>query len=353
MSKLEPELADPGRGVTGLAYYQAKLYEGVKVQETDQAPSEPATEPFLIHEVIPGTQAAFRPLATAAPVEYEEPGGSAEELEGFRLSAAQAGVWAVAGSPDPLAGITALRLDESGLRQVPLSDPSGFLRAGTQLRGLAADPGTAAAWVSVKENNEAGAGVRAHVALIGADGKVETVAPLPLEGEGGGPTRTGRADRLRGGRTVLDGDRHGLALPPRPTPGATDTALHTGLISFRPADNSLPSEPPVFLPEDNSGANEEKEKEKLEIIQEPLPKRKPALLAKLHQKLVGHTLELTFVLRAKAHVQLLARRQGAVVAKTKRYTMAAGPGSLRLTLDPRRWPTKLDLQVHEVKGKKK
>ena len=49
-------------------------------------------------------------------------------------------------------------------------------------------------------------------------------------------------------------------------------------------------------------------------------------------------------------MQLLARRKGHVVAKTKRYTMAKGRHSLRLRLDPKRWPTKLDLQAHAVKG---
>ena len=353
LSKLEPELADPGRNVTGLAYWEGKLYEGVEVQPTDQAASEPAAEPFLIHEVLPGTQAAFRPLPTVAPVEYAEPGGGAEELEGFRLSAAQAGLWAVAGSSGSLAGLTALRLDGSGLRQVALSDPSGFLRTGTQLRGLAAEPGSGAAWVSVKESSEGGAGVRAHVALIAADGKVETVAPLPLDGEGGGPRGPAGPIACAAAEQCWMATSTGWLFHLGPPPGAVDQALHTGVITFRPADNSLPSEPPVFLPEDNSGANEEKEKEKLEIIQEPLPKRKPALVTKLKQKLVGHTLELSFVLRVKAHVQLLAERQGKVVAKTPRYTMAPGPRQLRLTLDPKRWPTKLDLQAHELKGKKK
>ena len=51
-------------------------------------------------------------------------------------------------------------------------------------------------------------------------------------------------------------------------------------------------------------------------------------------------------------MQLVARRKGKVVAKTKRYTMAKGRRSLRLPLDPKRWPTKLDLQVHAVKKRK-
>jgi len=33
--------------------------------------------------------------------------------------------------------------------------------------------------------------------------------------------------------------------------------------------------------------------------------------------------------------------------------MGRGHWSLRLRLDPKRWPTSLDFQVHEVKGGKK
>jgi hypothetical protein len=356
LSKLEPELQDPGRSVTGLAYDRGTLYEGVKVEAGDQATGEPEGEPFLLHEVIPGTQVGFRPLAATAPVEYGEGGATAEELEGFRLSDAGEGLWAVSGSTNGAPGqITALRLEGGVLSQLPLVDPSGTLATHTRLTGLAADPGRDAAWIAFKGTNEAQPSFRARVALVNADGTVETVAPLPLEGEGGGargpagPITCAAAEQCW--MATSTGWLFHLGPPPAEGPN-TDLAMHV-LIGFRPADNSLPSQPPVFLPEDNSGANEEKEEEKFEIEPESIPKRKPPVLSHLHQVLVGHTLELTFVLRAKAHVQLLAKLKGKVVAKTRRFTMPAGHRSLRLKLDPKRWPTKLDLQVHQIKGKKK
>ena len=356
LSKLEPELQDPGRSVTGLAYDGNTLYEGVRVEEGDQAAAEPEGEPFLLHEVIPGTQAEFNPLASTAPVAYGEAGASAAELEGFRLSDAGEGLWAVAGATNGApAQVTALRLEAGVLSQLPLDDPSGTLATHTRLTGLAADPGRDAAWIGFKGPSEVLPSVRARVALINADGTVEAVAPLPLEGEGGGPRGPAGPIACAAAEQCWMATSTGwlFHLGPPPAEGANaDPAMHT-LISFRPADNSLPSQPPVFLPEDNSGANEEKEEQKFEIEPEQIPKHVPALLSKLHQKLVGHTLELTFVLRAKAHVQLLAKLKGKVVAKTKRYTMPAGHRSLRLKLDPKRWPNKLDLQVHQVKGKQK
>jgi hypothetical protein len=62
-------------------------------------------------------------------------------------------------------------------------------------------------------------------------------------------------------------------------------------------------------------------------------------------------LEMTFVLHAKAHVQLIARRKGHIVAETPRYTMGKGPRRVRLRLDPKHWPSKLSLEVHPIRKK--
>ena len=63
-------------------------------------------------------------------------------------------------------------------------------------------------------------------------------------------------------------------------------------------------------------------------------------------------LQLSFVLHAKAHVQLLAKRHHKVVAKTDKLTLGKGPHRLRLHLDPDRWPTGLDFEVHPAGGSK-
>ena len=147
---------------------------------------------------------------------------------------------------------------------------------------------------------------------------------------------------------------HGWLFHLGPDPSQdTDPAMHM-LITFRPPDDSLPAVPPIDLPEDDSGASspfeyrppEEGEKQP----EKRLPRAKP-LLSGLHQQVKGDVLELTFLLREKAHVRLVARRKRGVVAKTPRYTMGEGHQSLRLRLDPKRWPTKLDLQVHPVAKK--
>ncbi len=59
----------------------------------------------------------------------------------------------------------------------------------------------------------------------------------------------------------------------------------------------------------------------------------------------GDELELSFKLVAEAHVQLIAKRGGHVVAKTPRETLKAGKRKLLLRLNPHRWPNKLALNA--------
>ena len=61
-----------------------------------------------------------------------------------------------------------------------------------------------------------------------------------------------------------------------------------------------------------------------------------------------NTLELRFHLAVKARVRLLAKRHKKVVASTPTRTLAAGNRKLLLRLNPRSWPTKLDLQTHAL-----
>jgi hypothetical protein len=129
--------------------------------------------------------------------------------------------------------------------------------------------------------------------------------------------------------------------------------MHGAVITVRPPDDSLPVVPPVSLPEDDSGAGSvlgAATGEELPTQFEELPHRKPALVSKIEQQLHGTVLELSFTLRAKARVQLLAKRHGRVVAKTRRSTLSPGRHVLRLRLDPEHWPTKLDLDVHPAAG---
>lgn len=354
------ELADPGRSVTGIAYHDGSFYEGVDVAEGDvpNAAEELVPQPSFVHRIDPGAPEPFEPLFGEGSFFL---GGEATELDGFHLTGADSeDLWAIAGSSGEATPLV-LRLTETGLARLALTDPEGLLEAETQVRSAAAEPGENAAWVALKQRGEPLDPLTnpARLARIDGDGVVGPQVSLPLAGEQFGGEAVGRKGlagpiSCPGPEQCWMATRRGwlFHLGADPAPQA-DPALHV-LISSRPPDNSLPSIPPLELPEDDSGSElEPSEQEELPPEFEPAPKRKPALVSRIKQKMVGETvLELSFTLSAKAQVWLVGRRAGSVVAKTPRRTLAKGRRSVRVRLNPDRWPTKLDLKAKKLKKAK-
>lgn len=345
LSAPQPEIVDPGRSVEGLAFSGGSLYESVAIDQFDTAPGESGSQPSFLHRIAPGAAELFQPLLAAEPVEYG--GSDPAQLEGFRLSADGSGLWAVAGATDAPAQVTALRLEGESLAQVPLDDPSEALGPGTRVGGLGAEPG-GDAWVGFKGVGE-GASPPARLARVHRDGTVEQ--PIQLPGADEGIDRYGGAGPIAcpADEQCWMATAQGWLFHLGPDlPQDADAALHA-FVSYRPPDDSLPSVPPISLPVDDSGAEPPPsvEVEAEELAPETLPR---APYSKVKQQLIGKDLlEMTFVLHVRAHVRLIARRKGQVVAATPRYTMNKGPRSVRLRLDPKRWPTKLDLQVKPLK----
>lgn len=357
------ELADPGRRISALAYSGGSFYESVKVQsgdtpnaeEEEREKDEPGIGPSLLHRIVPGAAAPFEPLFPEAPLSFGEPGTAAEELEGLHLTGDEQRLWAIAGAERSSASLTVLQLGAEGLAQVPLDDPDRALNPGDSVGGAAAEPGLDDVWVGFSRGSDEVLSSPARLARIESDGTVSPEVTLPAPGEEIDGEEIGDKGSA-GPITCPEAEQCWMAtkagwlfhLGPDPAPNG-DPAMHV-LVTFRPPDESLPVLPPIELPEDNSGANVgPSSQEAIPNQSEELPRRQPALVSRVKQRLIGGTvLELNFSLRAKAHVQLVARRKGRVVAKTKRYTMVRGRHSLRLPLDPKQWPTKLDLQAKAV-----
>lgn len=349
LTEPEPEIGDPGRSVADLAHYKGRFYESVAVREGDVAPGESGTQPFFLHQIVPGPS-PFVPVPVHGPIEYGA-GATPEQLQGFRFSGDGDGLWAVSGSNGAPATVAVMRKPGTEpFAPISLLDPGAILEPGDGIDGLAAEPSGEYAWIAFRRPGELESAGPARLARVHADGNVEGETILPSAAEGIGDKGTaGPIACPAPGQCWMATSRGWLFHRGPDLPQDTDPALHA-LLTFRPRDDSLPAVPPDSLPEDDSGAYQAPE-EPLRGEADPRPRRKPALLAKLHQRLIdGTLLELTFVLRVKAHVRLLAKREGDVVAKTPRYTMAKGPRHLRLRLDPKHWPTKLDLQVHAVKS---
>jgi hypothetical protein len=362
-------LEDPGRTVEGLAYWGGQLFESVEVQSSDVAPGEEElAQPSFIHQVQLGSPRPFDPLVPMHPYEFGA-GEPPEALGAFHLAPGLSELWAVSGAnTKPVGGVstegvevTALRFVEGEFRQVALSQSSTepTFTLGTKIWGAAAEPGNGL-WVSYCHMNEGceGTGVReARLAHISATGEVEAEEPLPRPSEDLNEKGFARsvacpayeqcwAVTNRGWLFHLGG-----ALPQDANP-----EMHV-LITERPRDDSVPTVPSLEIPRDNSGAEPGREKEtELPIRHFKVPhqaKSRP-LVGHLKQKVVHKTiLQLTFALRARAHVQLIAKRKGKVVAETAKMILPKGHHRIRLRLDPKHWPTGLDFQVHPAKGKKK
>lgn len=353
----QPELRDPPRSVESLAHHQGKLYESVQVQQDDVAPSESADQPFVLHEILPGSSSPFLPLFTDDPLDY---GGGVQpwQLSALRLTSDGGQLWALGGAlGGSAANVVALRLGADGsFGAVALDDPDGVLAPGTAIDGAAADPGSDAAWVAYTPPADASGATTAPARLvrIHADGTVE--APVTLPAPDDALARKGSAGPIAcpaPGQCWMATSEGWLFHLGGSLPQDGDPILHR-LVTYRPPDDSTPFVPPTDPPIDDSGANPPP-------IVEPddtgpakaAPRPKPLAYDVSRRMVHRTTLVLTFRLRARAHVQLVALRRNRVVARTARVTLKAGRHTLRLRLDPRRWPTKLDLRTSRVTARGK
>lgn len=347
----EPELGDPGRAIGGLAFWGGSLLESVEVRPGDEAPGETPDQPTLLHRIVPGGASPFIPV-TGGPFSFGGSGATAEQLEAIHLAAAGGSLWAVAGALAPPARATFLRLDSGGLNQIALTDPATVFAAGEGIQGIAPEPETESAWISLGHGSPPITSP-ARIVRVHADGAVDAPLQLPDPGEGiGNKGEAGPVSCPAPGQCWMATSRGWLFHLGPDLAQDTDPAMHT-LISSRPADNSVPSPPPFELPADDSGA--EPEKEEPAPLVEPFPtspKPKKLVVGLKQRVLHGTVLVLSFTLRAKAHVRLVASRKGKTVARTPRLTLGKGPHQLRLKLNPELWPTHLSFQVHSV-GKQK
>ena len=289
-------------------------------------------------------------------------------LEALQLSDADGALWAGAGGVrETPAGsepgqVTVARFDGSGWRQLlgASSEPSGAARfPGETLTGIAAEPGGEGAWLAldgIGDFSEPSPVAFAHVARITAAGALSAEDDLQLPaqeeiGPKGGAARISCPAAHDCWLASTQGWLYHLSVSPEEFPPDTDPAF-ARLITERPEDSGVPRVAPDTVPPDDSGllgeppaslgALPEAEKEKPPLV-------RVALLSHVRSRLVnGATLELRFHLAAKASIRLIARRKHSIVASTRRVVLRAGNRRLLLALNPRRWPTKLQLQTHAL-----
>jgi hypothetical protein len=403
----EPE----DHSVVGMASFNGGIYESVQIDASDARIEGEGADPAVIHTIAPEATeqifSDFNIVSQATGKLLPEYGKEVqpEALYGFDLASnAPAGsaanqLWAMANAvavPPKSSKPTTLTIlhdtllqsagggvEEAWSQLAPnggTSQLAGANLAGSQTShqwgldgAVAPEPGSQRAWISLRSNEgsalveqleaatcEPTTGVTQPCAKV-----LATDQPLE-EGEnvgalgGAGPIDCPAAqDCWLATYTEAQGKQSGWLLhltdgaPEEPN---TDKLFdgEDGVIAYRPPDSGVPGVYPDGFGEDDSLENQQTIKAAAEPKQKATSKSKPRpkpkrLVKDVKSKLLHHrTLVIDFTLTAKAHVQLVASRRAAVVAKTRRETLHPGHHSLSITLDPRRWPTKLKFEAKPI-----
>jgi hypothetical protein len=359
--------------------FRPALFESVQLAPGDEYGPQSTTHPPLLHQISAGTGTAFHDVFPQDPscdpskticyplpeYGFEEVGSmqlpvDPQTLAGLSLSsdyspaggtAGAAQLWAVA-APDATPPVDsshgrahpiALRYDSSVDSWSQVVPNLGGFAPGAVPLGVAAEPGAAAAWVTIASKDHA-----AHVVRLTSAGALSeqdvlgSAQEVGNRGEAGPIACPGPHDCwLATNQGWLFHLTDGKQLPQDTDPG------FAGVIAFRPADGGtllLPSDTP---PPDDSLANQAPPvlPPPAVSVQGTTVSRLPLVEHMRSRVIHASTLELTFTLTAMARVQLLARRNKRLVASTRRMKLRAGRRRLELRLDPHRWPTKLDFHA--------
>jgi hypothetical protein len=387
-STLSEQPNPQGHAVQDMRLFNERLYESVRLSPEDLVSEEESVfSPSVLHLVRPiGEEQPFLSLTPGVP-EYAS-GEFPQALDALRLSATEGSLWGAANPVDiPPAGsapaeVTVVRNVGGAWSQLlgPNADPEGgnpftkFIPATepTQderekakqnevVNAIAAEPDGESTWLALGSpaNSSLGASAPAMVAHLFADKSVADRQTLPSAAEiaaGTGPK--GAASKLTCPApndcwlaTSQGWLFHLSTAAERYLPLDGDPAF-AGLITFRPPDEGVPAVVPDAPPVDDSGLPGELKASQAVLVEtttEPESRVTVPLVSHIRTRLVhGSTLRVSFHLAVKARVRLLAKRKRKIVARTPERTFASGNRKLDVRLDPRRWPTKLDLKGHAL-----
>jgi hypothetical protein len=365
-STLAPVNDDPAHEAVDVVPYQGGYVESVAIRDSDpQNPAAPDVDgaPVFLHLLGTDLSAPFTRLPLPVALGRTPPPANVAirpaDLDGFRLSSDGETLWAVAGAAAQRANVVALRLLPGGIgEQVDLSaGGTPAIPYGSRVTDVAAEPGTGAAWVAYVSPD--GPADTAQVVRIAADGTATRTDLVPAPGDPVGPKGTAaRVACPAADDCWLATSRGWLFHLTDGTPHARDVdPAFAGVITERPADGGVPFQPPVDPPVDDSlkhqvrapppvvGGSDERRSSR--------QRRAKPLVSGVDRRLLKGTttLVVSFRLSARARVSVVARRRSRVVARTRPRKLAKGRHSLRLKLDPRRWPTRLAVNAKRVGGR--
>jgi hypothetical protein len=346
--------ARSGRGVTDIAPALDGFVETVAVGARRGSPDAPDPRPLeaqtlLLHRISGGSfvDDPFVP--------------STEADGGSELLAVDAGggvVWAVGGGAASGPEVTARGVDgvvaraplaavytDGKFREVALKGAT--FGTADRFEDVAVVPG--GAWTALVPYGERGrTNAKALVARIDGQTGETAVQSLPASGSGRGAATRIAFPSEREGWMVTNAGWLFHYTDGTPLERDTDPAF-AGPIETRPneaAEQFVPDTAPaddsqLFAPppvEIQTTSTEAQEPEQLEPLIKGL--KKP--------KLKGTTLSLSFTVTRKAKIQLIARRNGRVVAKSPNKTFKKGKHTIKLKLSRKKWPTRLSFKTKEL-----
>jgi hypothetical protein len=377
--------------IASMAVDHGQIIESVQLNPGDSDGTEDTSHPPLLHQIAPAD--ATSPFHELFPVDTQNPtcglfcpplpeygrdadtgapvapvtlGGLALG-DDWRANPVDAQLWAAAGpdgNPPPAGEGTAnpvvLRYADQAWTQVvpnlvsfPDGDvPLGFQGATPAAQSVAPEPNEGSAWIAVVSllapDNQAHVD---RIAMTGPSSAAVTDQVALGDEQGVGPRGAASAITCPASYDCWLATQEGWLF--HLTDGSVlspDTDPNfAGVISYRPPDAGVPA----VIPDQVETAPTTIPTEPLPTLPtSPPPQHRRPLVSHIGRPRLVHrtTLVLPFTLTGRARVQLVARRRGRIVAKTRRSVLRAGRHTLRLKLDPKRWPTKLALDAVAVKS---
>jgi hypothetical protein len=352
-----------GRGVSALAYFGSTFYESTFVgaqpgDRTDPVKLEtPEPKPILIHRLEGGTFAdtEFLPAEYKGPLNEAGVPSEGTELLSGRSDGSElwfSGGGAASGPDAPPEGSVpgppvAVRYDEAKaqLEQVPIE--TSLFRPEDRFVDISPVPGAPEAWVADQSLFQRGSTTaKAKVALIGAHGETK-VTVLPVGGAGRGSAQLVAATGPEEAWMVTSAGwlfhyTNGTQLVEDTDPNWAST------ITLRPNESVEQFVPDLPPPDDSTLFAPPPVQVETKPTAEPVQLVIPALLKDIKVSRHGLTVTISFKLTRLAKVQLLAKRHGKVIARTRDERLKPGRRRLVLTFQRARWPDALSFRTKEL-----